>query len=166
MRTSELQGLTVKELQKFGKVFISSGERLPSDMDQYGIKIEPNFFHDILSSASLVVTDSQTTTAEAGELGVPAVRCNSYVNRADDMSYIEELESRYGLVYSFNNPNRAIRKIMDLANRNNEVKWKAKKEKMLKDKIDVTNFIVWVISNYPESTTELIKGRINFENFQ
>ena len=29
--------------------------------------------------------------------------------------------------------------------------WKKKREKLLKDKIDVTAFMVWFIKNYPES---------------
>ena len=56
-----------------GKVFISSGEKLPNSLERFSLNISKHKFHDLIAFSKLVVTDSQTTTAEAGELGVPAV---------------------------------------------------------------------------------------------
>lgn len=156
----------VKQLSKIGKVFISSGEKLPKSLEQFSLKISKHKFHDLIAFSKLVVTDSQTTTAEAGELGVPAVRCNSYVGRKDDMSYIIDLERNYDLVYSYSDPYAAIRKIMELANRNTKTEWSAKRDKMLKDKIDVTSFIERFVANYPESINELREGKKPYRNIE
>ncbi|WP_434049446.1 DUF354 domain-containing protein [Marinobacter salarius] len=52
--------------------------------------------HQVLAHARLVVTDSQTMTAEAACLGVPVIRVNSFVGK---LSYLDELEE-LGLAYA------------------------------------------------------------------
>lgn len=54
--------------------------------------------HHILAFSKLVISDSQTMTAEAAVLGVPSVRINTFVGR---ISYLEELEHVYTLTYGF-----------------------------------------------------------------
>ena len=38
-----------------------------------------------------------------------------------------------------------------LDNKNLKAEWQLKREKMLEDKIDVTEFLVWFVENYPAS---------------
>jgi len=73
------------------------------------------------------------------------------------MGNLIELEQKYGLIYSYNDQYSAMKKAIELIQKPNlKEEWKKKKEKMLKDKIDVTEFMVWFIENYPKSYIESI----------
>lgn len=59
-------------------------------------EVEVQDMHQMLAHARLVVTDSQTMTAEAACLGVPVIRVSSFVGR---LGYLSELED-LGLAYA------------------------------------------------------------------
>lgn len=59
-------------------------------------EVELQDMHQILAHARLIVTDSQTMTAEAACLGVPVIRVSSFVGK---LSYLDELET-LGLAYA------------------------------------------------------------------
>jgi uncharacterized protein len=99
----------------------------------------------------MLIGDSQTMTSEAAVLGTPAIRCNTFVGR---ISYLEEEEHTYNLTYGFlpTNSDAMFVKINELlAMPGLKAVWQKRRQKMLKDKIDVTAFYVWFIENYPES---------------
>lgn len=135
--------------EKYGKVFISSEAELPPDLKKYQLKIPPERIHDALFFAQMFIGDSQTMTTEAGLLGTPAIRSNSFVRT---MSNFEELENSYDLIYSFKDPNEAFEKAAILL-RNESLKkvWGEKRAKLLMAKTDVTKFIIEQIDNYCRS---------------
>ena len=107
--------------------------------------------HDALYYSSLLVTDAQTSTTEAACLGTPAIRCNSFVGK-NDMSNFIELEEKYELISNFNNFKDTITKSIEIINISNiKYAYISKREQLLRDKIDVTKFLIWFIENYPES---------------
>jgi len=145
----------VKELEKYLTVFISSEVSLPKDFEKHRLPISPEKIHNFLYHAKLLVCDSQTMTTEAGVLGTPAIRCNSFVG-GNDMGNFIELEQKYGLIFNYNDPDKAIEKAVELIQKPDlKEEWKKKREQLLKDKIDVTAFMVWFIENYPESFREM-----------
>ena len=145
----------IKELEKYARVFITSESPLPPELEKYKITFSPEKIHDVLYFADLFIGDSQTMTTEAGVLGTPAIRCNSFVGE-NDMGNFIELEQKYGLIFNYDNPNKAIEKAVELIQKPNlKEEWKKKREKLLKDKIDFTAFMVWFIENYPESFREM-----------
>ena len=145
----------VHELERYGQVFITSEGRLDDELVKYKIKVSPEKLHDLLYYTDLLMGDSQTMTTEAAVLGTPAIRCNSFVGE-NDMGNFIELEQKYGLIFNYNDPDRAIEKAVELIQKPNlKEEWKKKREKLLKDKIDVTAFMVWFIENYPESFKEM-----------
>jgi predicted glycosyltransferase len=145
----------VHELEKYGKVFISSEGQSDKNLEKYEIKIAPEKMHALLYYAKLMFCDSQTMTTEAGILGTPAVRCNSFVGKKD-MGNFSELEKKYNLIFNYRDEETALAKTVELLQRPNlKEEWKKKREKLLKDKIDVTAFMVWFIENYPESFKEM-----------
>ena len=103
--------------------------------------IKPWDMHHLLAYAKLVISDSQTMTAEAAVLGVPSVRYNSFVGR---ISYLEELEHRYGLTFGFR-PGREkamLKKIQKLLSASDlRPVWISRKRKMLADKIDLNEWL-------------------------
>lgn len=136
-------------------VLISSETELPQILKNNQIKITPEKIHDVLYYSTLFVSDSQTMTTEAGLLGTPAVRCNTFVG-SNDMGNFVELEEKYGLIYNFFEEEEAIAKARDLISENalKDI-WRVKKEKFFLEKIDATAFLVWFIDTYPESVSEL-----------
>ncbi len=148
----------VKKLEKYAKVLISSEVALPVDLAKHRLSISPEKIHDYLYNARLLVSDSGTMTTEAGILGTPVVRCDSLVGQIDLANFIE-LEHKYGLIFNFDNPDKAIEKAVELVSKVDLKKdWKEKREKLLKDKIDVIPFMIWFIENYPISFRKMMES--------
>ena len=141
----------IKEAKNYGRVFISTEKDLSKSLDKYKINIPFSKIHHVISHATLLVSDTQTMTTEAAVLGTPAIRCNSFVG-PKDMSNFIELEQRYDLIFNYRDPERAIKKALELIQQPDlKREWAKKRERLLKDKIDVTAFMTWFIENYPES---------------
>jgi len=141
----------IDELLHYGKVFITSERALPSEVEKYRIHISPWELHNALYYATICIGDSQTMVAEAAVLGTPAIRCNTFVGR---ISYLEELEHKYGLTYGFlpKDEDKMFDKITELLKKPNlKEEWQEKRKRMLKDKIDLTEWMVDFVENYFES---------------
>ena len=94
-------------------------------------------------------------TTEAAVLGTPAVRSNSFVGK-NDMGNFIELEKNYNLIFNCASEETALNAAVHILNMPDaKGKWAKKREKLLKDKIDVTAFMVWFVENYPRSFTEM-----------
>ena len=142
----------VKELEKHCRVFITSEAKPGKEFDKYRISISPEKLHYLLYYATLYVGEGATMATEAGILGTPSIYISSL---AGTMGNFEELEKRYGLVYSFQDPNLALEKALQfLEDEKVKAKWQKKREKLLNEKIDVTKFMIDFIENYPESFNE------------
>lgn len=85
-------------LQAQGKVIISSEEELTPELAELRVPTAPERFHHVLAACDLVVGDSQTVCSEAGVIGVPSVRYNTWAGRHP---YQVELEERWGLTKAF-----------------------------------------------------------------
>ena len=153
----------VKEIEKDARVFITSERPLPKEFEKYRITIHPHRIHDMLYYAQMLVGDSQTMTTEAGILGTPAIRCNSFVGE-NDMGNFIELEKKYDLIYSYRDSDKALNKALELLKNDNLKKeWQEKRGKLLSEKIDVTKFMVEFIENYPRSFHELVQSQTKNE---
>lgn len=129
-------------LKKHGKVFISSEKVVTGNLEQYILPTKPEEIFDVMAFADIVIGDSQTMTAEAAVLGVPALRCNSFVGR---LSYLQELESKYGLTYGFlpEDFDKLMQKLEDLLNEPNlKQHWLKKREIMLTECIDLSKWML------------------------
>lgn len=141
----------VREIGKHARVFITSETPLPPELEQYRVKIPYHRMHDLLYFARMLIGDSQTMTTEAAVLGVPAIRCNSFVGE-NDMGNFKELEEKYGLIFNFSDPGAATQRALELLQRPGlRREWRAKRDQLLRDKIDLTSFLVWFVENYPQS---------------
>lgn len=142
----------VKELEKYARVFITSEGKLDKELKRYQIDVSPEKMHDFMNYASLYIGEGATMATESALMGIPSIYISSL---AGTMGNLIELEQKYGLIYSFNDQYSAMKKAIELIQKPNlKEEWKKKKEKMLIDKIDVTEFMVWFIENYPKSYIE------------
>ncbi len=81
-------------LEPHGKVYITSERPFGESLEPYRLPMHPRDMHHVMAHAAMYIGDSQTMAAEAAVLGVPSIRFNDFVG---ELSYLEELEHRYGL---------------------------------------------------------------------
>ncbi len=141
----------VKELSEYARVFISSEAGTPSQLDSYIMHIPKSRIHDALYYAKLFITDTQTMATEGALLGTPVVRCNSFIG-ANDMGNFIELDKKYKLVYNFKDSTLAFAKARELLeDASLRQKMHRQREKLFREKIDITKFMVWFLKSYPQS---------------
>lgn len=141
----------VEMLKLYGKVFITTEYDLEDEFKEFRIKVSADKIHSLLYYATLFIGDSQTMSSEAAVLGTPSIRCNSFAGRC---STLNEEEDKYGLLNSYlpGQSSEMLEKIDELLNTPNlKENYKLKRSKLLLDKINVTDFYVWFIENYPKS---------------
>lgn len=138
----------VQLLEPHGRVFISSERSLEPELEPYRLAINPLDIHHIMAFAKLYIGDSQSMAVEAAMLGVPGVRFNDF---AGIIGVLEELEHKYDLTYgiSSTDPQRLFDKVKELLEMPNlkEI-FQQRRQKMLSEKIDVTDFFTQFIENY------------------
>ena len=145
----------INELETYARIFITSEGYLPPELEKYRIKFPADKIHDALYFAQMLVGDSQTMTTEAGVLGIPALRCNSFVGE-NDMGNFIELEQKYGLIFNYSDPKETVNKAIELIQKSDlKYVWRKKRDKLLNDKIDVTAFMTWLVGNYPKSLQQI-----------
>lgn len=149
--TLENKIYAVKEFVKHSKVFITSEEKLPEELEPYRIKIPIEKIHDAIFYSSLLFGESATMASEAAALGVPSI----YIDN-DGRGYTDEIESKYSLVFNFdeseNGQKGAISKAVDILT-SEELKKEIVNSynRMKSEKINLTKFLCWFITNYPNS---------------
>jgi len=152
------RGLNLKQklqlidtLKVHGRVFITTEGEIEPELEKYRLKVSPEKIHHLLYYATMFIGDSQTMTSEAAILGTPAFKCNSFAHR---LAVPNELEYRYGLCFAFQpyEFDKMLKHIeLWLAQPDLKYQWQKKRQNLLKDKINVTKFWIWLIENYPHS---------------
>ncbi|KGK99155.1 hypothetical protein LI82_03760 [Methanococcoides methylutens] len=140
------KGQFVKELEKYGRVLITSEEDIGLEFEKYKINVSPDKLHDLLYYATLCVGDGGTTAVESAILGTPSIYVSSLVGT---MGNLIELEDKYGLLLNFNDSDEALGKAVELIQKPNlKEDWKFKRNHLLREKIDVNAFMVGFVENY------------------
>lgn len=142
----------VREFSKYGKVFITSEEKLPKELESYKISIPYQNIHSVLFYASMFYGESATMASESAVLGTPAIYLDN-----KGRGYTDEQESKYGIVFNFteslNDQAESIEKGVEILNIE-KVNWDLKSKKILNEKIDVTKFMVEQCLNIISKTEE------------
>ena len=147
----------VKELSKKVKVFISSEGEMPKGLEQYKVTIPAHKMHDALAFATLFIGEGATMASECAVLGTPSI----YINTLNPFT-IQEQES-YHLLFNYRDSNGVIENAIKLLDENNlKEKYIQNRNKLLKEKIDVSAFTIWFIENYPKSV-ETMKKDPNYQ---
>lgn len=128
-------------LKKYGRVFITSEEPLSEELEEYRLPLAPHQVHHLLSFARLFIGESATMASESAMLGTPFV----YID-AVGRGYTDEQERRYGLGYNFRPTQiaQSMEKAADIlsANLKETALFRESWARMLREKIDVTSFVV------------------------
>jgi len=146
--TLEMKMNVVNEISKYARIFITSEAPLPRDLKKYQINIPPERIHDMLHYASLYLGESPTMTTESAILGTPAICVSSW---AGDSGNFIELYYKYKIIECYNPVEVSINDILSRAiqviEENEKENWVVKREKLLKDKIDVTQYLVNIVKS-------------------
>lgn len=151
--TLEQKQALVDLLKPHGRVIITSERAIEPEFEQYRLPVPPEEIHSLMAFSSMFLGDSQTMTSEAAILGVPALKCNTFAGR---LSVPNMLEKKYGLCYAyqptqFDEMYHHIEQL--LARDSDELKneWEVKRQRMLHDMIDPTEFFVnYIETHYPK----------------
>lgn len=140
----------VKSLQSIGKVFISSENPLPDELEPFRLNVLPHEIHHVLFYATLVAGEGATMAAEAAVNGTPAV----YISNLRP-GYLKYLEKKYGLVMSFGMEEKdiqmAIKTARTLMGRPGGKSNSARQaDKVQEDHIDVTQFMIETVEAFHE----------------
>jgi len=142
----------VEEFSRYGRVFITSESKMPDHLEKYRLDIPPQRIHDALYYASLLFGESATMASECSVLGTPAIYLDD-----SGRGYTDEQERLYGSVFNFRetieDQGRAIGKGAELLGREGaKEEWGRKRERLLKDKIDVTCWVADMVRGYREKS--------------
>lgn len=147
-------------LQKFGSVYISSEMSLPDELSKFACSIPPSEIHDFMKTCKMIVGESATMASESACLGIPVVFISN-----TGRGYTTEQDRKYELIkhYRLDEWDSILGCIEDWAKRDLEREWQEKRWRMLADKIEVTDWLVDLIENYPRSIQNLSNG--SFEKY-
>lgn len=155
----------VEMLEGYGRVVITTEKEIQPELAKYRLSVSPEKIHSLLFYSSVFIGDSQTMASEAAVLGVPSLRCNTF---AGLLSSLEEEEKKYGLTYAFSpyDFDKLMAKLKELLdNQGLKEEWQSRRMAMLKEKIDVTSFLVWLVEGYPASAEEAVKNPESLKRF-
>ncbi len=143
----------VEFFSRYGKVFISSEKNLPDELKRYQLTLPYEEIHSLMAFATLLYGESATMASEAAALGTYGV----YVDN-NGRGYTDELEEKYGIVFNFKESlddiERSIQKgVQILADKNSKQNALRKKEKLLAESADVTQYVIDQITQVVTHTT-------------
>lgn len=145
----------VDYLKNYGNVYISSEAPLPNEIAEFACSIHPSEIHDFMNKCKIVIGESATMASEAACLGIPAIFISN-----TGRGYTTEQDKKYDLIKHFrlDQWDEIMKTLKSWTTKDLRDEWKEKRWKMLKDKIDVTSWLVDLIENYPDSIIEAQKG--------
>jgi predicted glycosyltransferase len=149
----------IQVISKYAKVRITTEGEMHEDLQPYAMSsIKPSNMHHVLANAALFIGEGATMASECAVLGTPCI----YVNTLS-AGTIEEQEG-HNLLVRLLDMDAIIKKAENILQNNS-----SKKEQMircteyLENKINVTEFINWMITHFPASTN-MMKNNPNYQD--
>lgn len=150
----------IKLLAKYGEVIISSEDDLPSEFRKYVYKGDPFKVHTIIQYSSLFIGESGSMATEAAVLGTPSIMVNTSAKYFGIFDHI----SKFGNLFYYDSEIPAIEKIKNLLSnkdfKNNSMQ---NAQEYVRQCINLTDFMVWFIENYPNSF-DIMKKNPNYQD--
>lgn len=138
----------VRVLEQYGRVLIASEAPPETELERLVLKIAPEKFHHLLYYASLYIGEGGTTASEAAVLGTYSLHTSTTAKHCGVYTDLRE----YGLLEFFDDEEEAIPRAVEiLKNPGLRRECKLRRERLLADKIDLTMFMTWLVTGYPQS---------------
>lgn len=147
-------------LNGIGKVMINAEQGEYPEFSQFCMKLDPNDMHSLLYYARLLLTDSQSMHVEAGLLGTPSIRTNNWIDSGLNFNYIDYIEDEYGLGVSISPKKRdeLIQTVKEFTADGMKQQWVAKRDRFFRENTNLTDFLYWFVTEYPDSISNLSKA--------
>jgi len=150
----------VKLLSQYGDVLISAEANLPNEFQKYLYKGKPFQMHTMLENAKMFISESGSMATEAAILGTPSIMVNTSAKYFGVFEYIR----KFGNLYYFDNEIQALEKIKLLLADKNLIESSIRNARVyIRNTINLTDFMVWFIENYPSSVS-LMKQNPDYQN--
>ena len=148
--TTRLITQLVTKLAAIGHVMISSESELPEELQTYRYVGAVEDIHHVMAFCKLHAGESATMASESAVLGIPAI----YIANTG-RGYTNEQESIYQLVRNISTLNwEAIEPVIDEILETKPNVWDKRKAHLLRDTIDVTQYIVDCLLSWPACLTQ------------
>jgi predicted glycosyltransferase len=150
----------IKLLSQYGQVIISSEGDLPNEFRKYLYQGDPFKIHTLIKYSSLFIGESGSMATEAAVLGTTAIIVNSSAKYFGVFEYI----SKFGNLFYYGNEMDAIEKLENLLS-SHDFKQSSigNAREFIRQTINVTDFMVWFLENYPDSF-EIMKKNPDYQN--
>ena len=121
------------------------------EFTKYLLNCDPSWIHFFLRDAYLFISESDSMATEAAILGTPSIMVNTSAKYFGVFEYIK----KFSILFYYEEENEAIEKITELLSLN-KLEQTATNNfyKYFEDSINITDFIVLFIEEYPESFKE------------
>jgi predicted glycosyltransferase len=146
----------VKKLSLDYRVFISSEGVLPPELQPFQIRIKPDRVHHVLYYASLFIGEGATMASECAALGTPSIYVNSL-----DAGTLQRQESD-GLIINKRYQDGTLEKAYEILNDEQaKIRLKEKVKALDQERYNLTDFLTWLVTEYPESKKKLLLGEVD-----
>jgi uncharacterized protein len=133
----------VKELSSHCRVFVSSEGRLPDNISQYSLDIEPWELQSAEYFADLLIGESGSMSAESAMMGTPSIYISSKSH-----GFITDIGRRYGLIYHTENFKEALNRAEEILNYDAAQEYyKAQSNRLMAENINLTEYLCWFVEN-------------------
>ncbi len=124
---------------------ISAEEKISKELEKFQINIEPHLIHYVLQNAEVFIGEGATMAAESVILGTPSIYHYSR------FGYLQDLEKN-GALYHVKNINETLNLLLKIT-KNSTYQKKAGQaaDNIIKNNINLTDYMIWLIENYPKS---------------
>lgn len=119
---------------------------MPSELEAYRLRLSVTRIHHLMAHAALIFGESATMASEGAVLGVPGVFIDP-VGRG----YTDEQQREYQLVFNFSSAQQveAIRQGVSILSNYDRAHWRAKGQRLINEKVDVTELVYQVATERP-----------------
>jgi len=145
----------LQALEGEGRVVLTSERPLPPGLEKYRLRVPPEMMHTLLAFARLYIGEGGTMATEAAVLGTPAIHIEAtregHASGEESGNFLE-LRDRYGLVNFYPDQESALAKALEILGDNTSREtFRARRDRLLVDKTDVTVWMTDFIEGFPES---------------
>jgi uncharacterized protein len=144
--------LIISRLSAFANIHISSEKKLPGNLARFAIKIKPEEMHSYIAASDLFISESGSMATEAAYLGTHSIVLNS----ASKSFGVFDRLSKYETFYIADNPVDVLETALNLLKRH-DLKSTGKDiaQQIIRENINLTDFTVWFVENYPQSVDKM-----------
>lgn len=143
-------------LENYGKVLISFENERDDRYKQYSLNIDHIDIHSIIYYADMFIGDSQSMHIEAALLGTPSIRSNKWVMSKDRVNVIDYVEKKcpFNISIPLNDEDSLIKKVQFFLESDSKQKAQYYSKQFFEENTNLTDFMFWILSEYPNSCEE------------